>query len=210
MTKRQNNKKTKIGCVVFVGAKPDSPDVAPKLGVIVAKTKKPWLSIDPRFARPGEQPSDRNLSHPDELVRSHVPGAAQLPPLSLLLKAHSSSDPDPCVQIGYVDLRSLSGGVHDKDVPPNFALPFKDWLGRVFRVHSESASVRRAIVAACEAQAVADGSSAETVWRRAWEHDRDHKGPAPEYPRRMEVVLAEASRTKRKSRLMYRLQSVIR
>ena len=78
MTKRQNNKKTKIGCVVFVGAKPDSPDVAPKLGVIVAKTKKPWLSIDPRFARPGEQPSDRNLSHPDELVRSHVPGAAQL------------------------------------------------------------------------------------------------------------------------------------
>ena len=80
MTRGQNNKKTKVGCVVFLGAKPDLPNVEPELCVIVSKTKKAWLGIDTRFARPGELPSDRHFSHPDELVRSRVPGAARLLP----------------------------------------------------------------------------------------------------------------------------------
>ena len=119
-------------------------------------------------------------------------------------------DPASCVQIGYVNVRSLSGGADYSDVPPNFALPFKDWLARVFRVHGQSTSVRRAIVAGCKAQALVDGTSAQAVWRSAWAYDRDHEGPEPDYPEQIVVVRSDASRAIRKPRLAYRLHSVIR
>ena len=199
MTKGKNNRKTKIGSVVFLGAKPDFPDVAPELGVIVVKTKKVWQGIDRRFARPDEHPSARNITHPDELVRRFL---VTMPAVC------GSPDRDPRPQIGYCDVRGLGGGSDYNDVPPNFALPFKDWLGRVFRAHGQSASMRLATVAGCRAQAAVDRTSAEAVWRCAWEHERDHEGPIPQYPEQMVVVPVASSI--RKSRLAYRVQSVVR
>ena len=115
-------------------------------------------------------------------------------------------------QVGYSDVRTVtrseSDGVDFTDVPPNFALPFKDWLARVWRVHGDSVSLRRAVVEGCRVQASLQRVRAEEVLEAAWEHDRDHAGPAPEYPVQLKVERVDQRGVIRKSRLAYRIVEV--
>ena len=66
MTKK-NNSKTSVGNVVFLGVKPDSPDIEPVVGEIVAKGKKVWQGVDYRFARDNELFPARRAD-PNELI----------------------------------------------------------------------------------------------------------------------------------------------
>ena len=98
------------------------------MGEIVAKHKKVWQGVDYRFAR-DDEPLPASRADPNELI-------------------------------GYCDVRTLGerrasgcsrdhpgGAVDYPGVPPNFALPFKVWLARVWRVHGQSAGVRRLVAA---------------------------------------------------------------
>ena len=168
MTKK-NNSKTSVGNVVFLGAKPDLPDIEPVVGEIVAKHKKVWQGVDYRFAR-DDEPLPASKADPNELI-----GYCDVRTLGERRASGSSRD-------------HPGGAVDYPDVPPNVALPFKVWLARVWRVHGQSAGVRRLVVAGCEAQARKDLQRPEAVWADAWQSDREYEGPVPPYPVRLQVV----------------------
>ena len=163
-------KKTSVGNVVFLGFKPDSPDIEPVVGEIVAKYKKVWQGVDYRFAR-DQEPLPASRADPKELI-----GYCDVRTLGERRASWRSSSDHPGSAVDY------------PGVPPNVALPFKVWLARVWRVHGQSAGVRRLVVAGCKAQARKDLRRPEAVWAESWQLDKEHEGPVPTYPVRLQVV----------------------